>query len=199
MYIEYDSKDCPDFRDSGSLWSFNTAEFSIPSQASLFAALGYNCPRAGHADLGTSGTTSDAQGLLLGRGLPEYVSDVVFHRYYHIVDEVGYRDTHVDAPAYPLTALPSVSPAVAEEWVASGRSRYAPERLNAVGRRGRRRVSNPQWHGANWLFYDELCLLLGQLPSSILPSIDFRIAVEILNMFSSGVHPRYARLVYWFD
>lgn len=97
------------------------------------------------------------------RGLPSGTSDVVYSRYYHVVDQPGYEYGHLDSVSSFIAALPPVSESQAAEWVAQGLSTYDLSQRNALGTPGRPRVSNPDWHSPGWLSLTEFDELLDRV------------------------------------
>lgn len=134
------------------------------------------------------------------RGIPPMLSDVVFYRYYHIVDEAGYIDAAFDTISSSLWTLPVVPEETAQLWVDSGQSHYARERLHGLGRRRRRRVSGPNWHYANWLTADEFLSIVRLLETNALNNNPEIIALSaLLNELKDQLGPERARAIYWFD
>lgn len=122
------------------------------------------------------------------RGLPMDLSSEVFEHYYEFI-----FDEH-DAPLY--RGFSWVSPQEAAVLLESGKSHAPPaeyKKLNTRSTLGY--VSNPDWHSASWLWYDEL---LQVVPESVMmANPTLRVLSDTLrsieHLFGRG------RIVFWFD
>jgi len=188
LFIEIDySADDPAFCNAGNIRSLANGEFFVKRNYDLFLLL-------------VGGNQVHENGYSAPRGLPSVVSEVVYYRYYHIVDEKGYGDGALDNVSASRWLLPIVSEESAQQWVKLGLSHFAPESYNAFGRRKRRRVSCADWKNASWLSANDLICFFNHLPVGILTrNADFSGIVSAATELAQSFGSERVRAVFWFD
>lgn len=194
LFVECDnSNDAPAFSNASGLRSFSYGELLATRDYKIFDALA-----GARRHVVTGGM--DTECMIQPRGLPSPVSDAIYYRYYLIVDEPRYPDLWADHVPFRLWALPPVPLEDADEWVRKGLSHYAPVSLNALGRPARRRVSNPDWHSASWLFRDELLAIMQSSDLRLEDlSREWRHILLLLDQLSLDYGDNRVRVVFWFD
>jgi hypothetical protein len=192
LFVEIDYSNCtPSFNNEGDVRSLAGGEFFVRCDCSLFRALAGLIDVARHTKSASS---------VIPRGLPLNVSDVVYYRYYHIVDERGYEDAAFDLVTSSIWTLPVVSESVANEWVNAGLSHYAPQTFHGLGRRRRPRVSDPDWKYVNWLTPEEFRFVVqGLRADQLVENPEISGICSLLGEIQGRLGPDRVRVVYWFD
>lgn len=192
IFIEYDRNQVAiPFSAAGDVVSFSLAELFLANDYALFDAL------AGGRNH-VLGVMNKAP-LFPPRGLPPYLSQQVYYRYYHVIDDPEYPDLPYDQLSSWVLPLPPVTHAIATEWMEQG-AKLAPIENHFLGRPRRRRIANPNWHCPSWLSVQEIELSLRHhsISEEELQS-DMAAVLATMRSIEVRLGVSRTRIVFWFS